>query len=152
MDHGVAGMTRWPAPTRADHQAFCENEGWEVVRDARGRASGHHAVTYELHLHDGRILRTRISHPPDNSTYGASIWSHILRDQLDVKEEAFWACARDGVKPDRGEPVPPPQALPADLVHLLITRAHLTREEIARMTREQAINRMQQVWTSGHGS
>lgn|SRR5215469_9639701 len=152
MDHGVAGMTNWVALTRADHQAFCENDGWEVVRDARGRASGDPAVTYELHLHDGRILRTRISHPPDNSTYGANIWHHILRDQLDVKEEEFWACARDGVKPDRGEPVTPAEALPADLVHLLITRVHLSREEIAQMTREEAVSRMQEFWTSGHGS
>jgi hypothetical protein len=137
----------WPAPTRSDHQAFCQNEGWEQVRNARGKASGHHAVTYELHLHDGRILRTRISHPPDGSTYGAGIWSHILRDQLDVDEAAFWACARGGTKPDRGEPVPPAEALPADLVHLLITRLRLSRAEIADMTRDEAIARMQQFWT-----
>jgi hypothetical protein len=43
-----------------------------------------------------------------------------------------------------------PVALPADLVHLLITRAHLARDEIAHMTRE-AISRMQQFWTRGHG-
>jgi len=60
--------------------------------------------------------------------------------------------ARDGVKPYRGEPMTPPEALPADLVHLLITRVHLSREEIAHMTREEAISRMQQFWTSGHGS
>lgn len=142
-------MTKWPAPTRADHQAFCEKEGWEVVRNARGRASGHHAVTYELRLPDGRTLRTRISHPPDSTAYGASIWSHILRDQLDIDEAGFWACLRDGVKPDRGEPVPPPQALPADLVHLLITRLRLSREEIAQLTRDEAISRMQQFWASG---
>jgi len=117
------------------------------VRNARGKTSGHHAVTYEFHLHDGRILRTRISHPPDGSTYGANIWSHILRDQLDVDEETFWACARDGEKPDRGEPETPAESLPADLAHLLVTRLHLSSAEIALMSRDEAIARMQQFWS-----
>lgn len=137
----------WPAPTRRDHDAFCENEGWELVRDARGRTSGHHARTYELQLHDGRILRTRISHPPDGSTYGANIWSHILRDQLAVDEETFWACARDGVKPDRGQREVSGETLPADLAHLLVTRLRLSGEEIAQMSRSEAIARMQEFWS-----
>ncbi len=136
----------WPAPTRRDHMAFCETEGWTKVRDGRGRASGHHAVTCEIHLHDGRILRTRISHPPDASTYGANIWSHILRDQLDVDEETFWACARDGVKPMRREEQAPAVALPADLAHLLVTRLHLSSAEVALMSKEDAIARMQEFW------
>ena len=138
----------WPAPTRADHQVFCETEGWEVVRNARGKASGHHAVTYEFHLRDGTILRTRISHPPDRTNYGANVWSHILRDQLGVDEAGFWACVRDGVKPKRGEAETPPEALPADLVHLLIGRLRLTAAEIAGMTRDEAIARMQKYWSS----
>jgi hypothetical protein len=137
----------WPAPTRSHHQAFCENEGWEPVRNARGKTSGHHALTYELPLHDGRILRTRISHPPDGSTYGASIWSHILRDQLSVDEETFWACVQQGVKPDRGEAEEPAEALPAELAHLLVTRLHLSSAEIALMTRAEAIARMQEFWS-----
>jgi hypothetical protein len=137
----------WPAPTRQNHQTFCEVEGWEQVRNARGKTSGHHAVTYEFQLRDGRMLRTRISHPPDGSTYGANIWSHILRDQLDVSEEAFLACVRDGVKPDRGEPEVPAEALPADLAHLLVTRLCLSSAEVAVMTRDEAIARMQEYWS-----
>jgi hypothetical protein len=140
---------RWPAPTRRDHQAFCETEGWEQVRDARGKTSGHHAVTYELHLHDGRILRTRISHPPDGSTYGKGMWGHILRDQLDVDDRTFWACARDGIKPDRGAPAEPQDALPAELVYLLVSRVGLSRPEIAEMTREGAVARLSRYWVEG---
>lgn len=136
----------WPAPTRSDHEAFCTIEGWERVRDSRGRTGTHH-VTYELLLHDGRVLRTRISHPPDRSTYGNSIWSHILRDQLHVTEAEFWACVKDKKRPDRGEPKVPREALPADLVHLLITRLGLSDAEIAGMGKADAITRMQEYWS-----
>jgi hypothetical protein len=106
-------------------------------------------VTYELHLHDGRILRTRISHPVNRETYGPGIWSHILRDQLDVDQATFWACVQDGEKPDRGAPEPPPEALPADLVHSLLTKVRLSEADVAAMSKEEAIARMQQYWTTG---
>lgn len=138
----------WLAPTREDHEKFCQTEGWQRIRDARGKTGTHH-VSYELHLYDGRILRTRISHPVDKNTYGPNIWGHIVADQLDVDQATFWACFRDGVRPDRGTPEPPAGALPADLVNLLLTRVHLTEAEIAVLTREQAIARMQRYWASG---
>jgi hypothetical protein len=140
-------MTR-SAPTRQDHEVFCKNEGWQPVRDAHGTTGTHH-VTYELHLHDRRILRTRISHPVSRDTYGAQIWIHILRDQLDVDQSTFWACVQDGVTPDRGAPQPPAEALPAELVHLLLTRAHLSEAEIGAMSKDEAIARMQQFWATG---
>ena len=138
----------WPQPTRQDHEKFCLVEGWAPVRDVRGRTGTHH-VTYELHLPDGRILRTRVSHPPDRTTYGAGRWSHILRDQLGVTEEEFWACVRDGTRPARGVPEAPPEALAADLVHLLITRVGLRDPEVAAMTRAEAIERLNRFWTEG---
>jgi hypothetical protein len=138
----------WPAPTRKDHEAFCHAEGWQPVPDALGRTGTHH-ITYELHLHDGRILRTRISHPVNRDNYGRELWSHILRDQLDVGQEAFWACVRGGTKPDRGAPEPPAEGLPADLVRLLITRVRLSEADVAAMSRDQATARMQQYWATG---
>ncbi|MGI5231556.1 cytotoxic translational repressor of toxin-antitoxin stability system [Actinoallomurus sp. CA-142502] len=138
----------WPQPTREDHERFCQTEGWRPVRTARGR-TGTHRVTYELDLPDGRILRTRISHPVDRSIYGRSIWGHLLRDQLQVDEASFWACVQDKVVPDRGMPTPPPEALPADLVHLLISRAGLDEREVAAMTKEEAIARLHRYWIDG---
>jgi hypothetical protein len=138
----------WPQSTRQDHDKFCSVEGWTPVRDARGRTGTHH-VTYELHLPDGRVLRTRISHPPDRTTYGSSIWSHILRDQLGVSEEEFWACVRDGIKPERGVPEAPPDALPADLVYLLIMRVGLAEKEVAAMTKAEAVERLNRYWAAG---
>jgi hypothetical protein len=138
----------WPQPTRADHERFCEVEGWTPVRDAKGRTGTHH-VTYELVLWDGQVLRTRISHPPDRTTYGPGIWGHILRDQLRVDQEAFWACVREGERPDRGAPAVPAEALPADLVHLLLTRVCLSEDEVRRLSRPEAIARLQQYWAEG---
>lgn len=147
MAYRVTAVT-WPAPTREAHDAFCTTEGWQQVRNARGQDVTHH-VTYELQLHDGRILRTRISHPVNREAYGPHMWGHILRDQLDVDQETFWACVQDGKIPDRGAPEPPPEALPADLVHLLLTQVRLSEADVAGMSKEEAIARMQRYWTTG---
>jgi hypothetical protein len=141
-------VTSWPQPTRQDHETFCEVEQWRRVRDARGRTGTHH-VTYELDLVDGRILRTRISHPVYRGGYGRNMWKHILRDQLDIDEPAFWSCVRDGVKPVRGTPEPPAEALPADLVYMLITRVGLDESEVAGMSKDEAVARLNRHWTEG---
>lgn len=77
------------------------------------------------------------------------MWRHILRDQLHVSEEEFWACARDGVHPDRGAPTMPSDALPAELVHLLIAKVGLPESEVAAMSKDETIARLQRFWTEG---
>lgn len=141
-------VVSWPRATRRDHEHFCRTEGWRRVRDARGRTGTHH-VTYELGLRNGRVLRTRVSHPVDRTDYGSSLWSHILRDQLQVSELAFWACVRDGVSPDRGGPVLPAHAVPAEVVHLLVARVGLTEAEVAAMTKADALARLHRYWAAG---
>ncbi|MGW5878649.1 hypothetical protein ACWFMI_19070 [Nocardiopsis terrae] len=88
-----------------------------------------------------------MSWPVDRTDYGRGMWAHILRDQLDVDEATFWACARDGVLPDRGVPPPPSEALPAELVYLLISKLGLDETEIAGMSKEEAVGRLQRHWT-----
>lgn len=109
-----------PPASREDHDAFCTTEGWTLVRGASGRPVKHHR-TYELTLWNGRILRTRISRPVDRSQYAPSMWSHILREQLEVDSVAFWACVRDGLRPDRGEakPAQPKKTMPLFLLREL---------------------------------
>lgn len=85
----------------------------------------------------------------NRSSYGAAIWSHILRDQLEVPEADFWGCVRDGVKPDRGIPEAPSSALPADLVYLLLSRVGLAEAEVAAMDKDEAVARLQRYWTEG---
>jgi hypothetical protein len=109
----------WPAPSREAHNSFCLIEGWTEVRNAQRQKVRHH-LTYELTRPDARLLRTGVSKPPNKDTYGAEIWSHILRDQLQVDETTFWARVQDKTKPDRGAPKAPAETVPADLAHLLM--------------------------------
>ena len=129
-------------PTPADHDRFCRTEGWISVR-----AATH--ITYELGLPDGRVLRTRLS---SRDSYGSDLWRHILRDQLEVDEPAFWACVHDEEKPDRGIAKPRPDALPVDLVHLLLTRLGLPERAVAAMTRKEAIARIDAYWEQSDGT
>lgn len=138
----------WAAPTRADHEKFCRVEGWTPVRDSIGRTGTHH-ITYELALPDGRVLRTRISHPPDRSTYGPGLWSHILRDQLDVDEAAFWTALRDKVLPPRTVTTLGAETVPTELALLLVNRVGLTRKQIAAMSKSEAIERLNRYWIDG---
>ena len=137
---------KWPAPTRAAHDQFCRNEGWTVVRNATGKKNVHH-ITYELALPDGTVLRTRISRPPDRSNYGASMWAHILRDQLAVDEASFWACV---VAPDRGGAKERGETIPLEVVQLLLNRVGMSETEVGKLSRAEAIARLNQFWQEGH--
>jgi hypothetical protein len=105
-----------------------------------------HHLTYELTLPDARVLRTRVSKPPNKDTYGDGMWSHILRDQLQVAEETFWACVQEKTMPDRGAPKAPAETVPADLAHLLAVNLRLSDTEIQRLTKEEAVQRMSRFW------
>lgn len=132
--------------SRRDHDKFCRTEGWTEVRSARGKAVRHH-ITYEYVLPDGRILRTRISRPANGTAYGADLWAHILRTQLAVTEQEFWACVKEGRLPDRGSPSPPAHVLPAGLVHQLINEVGLPQDQVAAMTLEDALAVMAEFWS-----
>lgn len=80
------------------------------------------------------------------------MWSHILRDQLGVTADEFWACVRDGVVPDRtpddaAEEID--EAIPVDVVSLLIGRVGLSRRDLIGMTRDEAIARLNEYWSAG---
>jgi len=137
-------VTGSPEPTRKDHQNFCLNEGWTQVRNARGKG-GHH-VTFELTLPDGRVLRTRISHPPNRQAYGPSIWAHILRDQLQVGEAEFWACVREKNVPQRSRGEPAMPSIPEGVVAQLLSHG-VEESEVQLMSRSDAIERLNLIWS-----
>ena len=138
-------MTEFPEPTRKDHQNYCLNEGWTQVRNARGK-SGHH-VTFELTLPDGQVLRTRISHPPNRQTYGPGMWAHILRDQLHIGEDEFWACVREKKVPQRGrERANHCRPIPAGVVAQLLSHG-VEESDVRQMSRAEAIERLNLIWS-----
>ena len=136
------------APGRGrDHQRFCQVEGWTEVRNARGRSVGHH-LTFELALPDGRVLRTRISRPPNGDTYGPRLWGAILGEQLQVTEEEFWRCVSERTVPAReGVVRVPDDALPLWLVDQLLRDVGLGEAEVARMTVSQAEEALHAHWS-----
>ncbi|WP_332643127.1 hypothetical protein [Aeromicrobium sp.] len=78
------------------------------------------------------------------------MWSHILRDQLEVTSDEFWACVRDGKLPDRGAPEVPQEALPASIVFQLIREVGLSEAEVGAMSKDEALERMQRFWATGN--
>jgi hypothetical protein len=106
---------------------------------------GHH-VTFELMLPAGRILRTRISHPPNRQTYGPSLWAHILRDQLDIAEGEFWACVQEKKVPQRGSGQSTMPSIPAGVVAQLLSNG-VPESEIRQMSRAEAIERLNLIWS-----
>lgn len=132
---------------RDDHEKFCVSEQWELVVNARGKPVRHHA-TYRLVLADSRVLRTRISRPVDRTTYSASIWNHILQDQLMVEDDEFWACVEAGVLPARGTASVPESALPLALVWQLTHTAGIDEAVVALMTKVQAVQAINDYWMS----
>lgn len=135
------------AAARRHHEKFCRIEGWVEPRNTRNKKVGHH-LTFELTLPDGGVLRTRISRPANNETYGPALWSHILRDQLCVTETEFWSCVDQGIAPGRSRPASPPtNALPADLVYQLLHTVGFTEEYVATLDRDTAIKLMNEHWS-----
>ena len=108
------------------------------MRDATKRRARHH-VTYELELTDGRMLRTRISHPVGSDTYGPSLWGHILRDQLDVTADEFWLCVDKKVLPNRTASTAPviEKPLPLSLVRALVA-AGVPSEKLEGLSEAEA--------------
>lgn len=139
----------WPAPSRADHKRFVEREGWQLLGNAKGKEGDR--IRYALQVDDGRVLRTRISHPPSaKKTYGKRMWRHILRDQLEVTEEEFWACVKDGILPARSRAkIPQGESVPAGVVAKLIQQVGLSEDEVKRMTRNEAVERLERFYTEG---
>jgi hypothetical protein len=135
-----------PQPRFSDLRRFCEIDGWEELEGARGKRGDH--FRYRKALPDGRVLRTKASHGDDE--IGRDLWNHIWREQLALEgEDQFWEALETGKPVDRtraGEAAPSGPSLPAWLVNSLIRQAGVPPEEVARMSEEEARERLNEFY------
>lgn len=133
-----------------DVEGFLRADRWTLVKvKQRGRRRMRH-VPYEKMLSDGRVLRTRISHDR-----GASIspgrFRAVLRYELEVTREQFWAAIRTGEPVNRIQEEPDEPEKPADhpawVVAVLAGKLHLGHEEIARLSPEEAQQKVEDYWS-----
>ena len=139
--------------THAAHRRFVETEGWTKKGTARGsRMTGDH-YRYNLTLATGEVLTARVSHGAGQIN-DPKLIAAILRDQLAVSEEDFWACVDNGRLPPRPqpqEPLPAGEVLDAKLVRNLIRKVKLSETEIAGLTKAEAVRRWED-YLAGGGS
>lgn len=135
-----------PPPTFAELVRFCEIDGWEERKSARGKTGDH--VRFKKTLPDGRILLTTASR--SKAQIGKSLWAHIWRDQLALESEAqFWDALCTGRPVERGGrlagPVKP--TLPGWLVARLLGEVGLAEAELRDLTEEEGLRRLHEHWS-----
>lgn len=131
--------------TFGDLEAYLERSpGWlEEPNLARGkRTTGDHK-RYSKVLPDGTRLRTKVSRHPREGI-GEDLFRRILRDQLRVTEQEFWAVVRNrktrGVGPDVSPPNMGPvvPGIPGWLVTCLIDVAGVAEDDVLSLTPAEA--------------
>lgn len=120
-------------PSHGEQRRFCEVEGWDHRRGAN------HDI-YSLVLPSGEVLRTAVSRQPGGID-DPNLFTRILRDQLRVTPQAFWATVDKGIVPERPAARPtrsPGTRLPAWLASRLMKTVGLPPERVGTMTEEEA--------------
>jgi len=134
------------SPTFGDIEEFLAADGWRPIR-VGGRRQWH--LHYEKLLADGRLLQTQISHSR-TKTISPGRFAAILREQLEVSREQFWQAIRTGEPVERpvdlDEPEPAVEHA-AWVIRLLLEELHLSTDEIASLSTEEAIDRVHAHWS-----
>lgn len=125
--------------TFGDLKHFVERDGWtEEPNLVRGRRRTGDHRRYRKDLADGDVFRTKVSHSLRDEI-GGDLFRHILRDQLHVTEERFWAVVRGRSSASSERTTLEPARTPAWLVQRLIFTCGIPEEQIRRMTVEEAL-------------
>lgn len=123
--------------TFRDLRTYVTNDGWtEEPNLARSRRRIGDHRRYFRDLPDGTRLRTKVSHD-EHAEIGADLFHRILRDQLRVTEEQFWAVVRGRVGAE-AEVTSEVEPIPGWLVTRLIFTVGLAEDTVASMTAEEA--------------
>lgn len=120
-----------------DLREYLLRDGWiEEPNLARGRVRTGDHRRYRKELADGTMLRTKVPHGL-RAEIGIALFRHILRDQLRVTEERFWAVVHGSAT---GAEPPPPgaAAIPGWLVERLLFTVGLPEDEVRAMTPDGA--------------
>ena len=131
-----------PLPTNKQLRRFVEVEGWQDKDKASKKKNGDHD-RYTFVTPRGEILYTRISHGKDE-IHNPGLFAHILRDQLQIDEDQFWAAVNDGIKPKRPSATieVPTEGVDYKLASNLIKRVGLNPQDLAGMSQAKAT----QIW------
>lgn len=121
-----------------DLKTYVERDGWsEEPNLTRGKKRVGDHWRYTKEQADGTVLRTKVSHAVRDEI-GPSLFGHILRDQLSVDVERFWAVVRG--QPEQaaltGES---PRTTPGWLVQRLIFTVGLSEAEVRALTPDGAL-------------
>ena len=131
-------------PTFQELFHFVQVEGWEDKDKKSEKKKGDHH-RYVFTIPTGGRLYTRNS-PGKGQIYNSDLFQHILRDQLGISKDQFWAAVDHGIKPVRQSPTSMQisGALDAKLVRNLITKVKVSPIELESMTKQQAITLWQE--------
>jgi hypothetical protein len=127
-------------PTYRELRKFVEVEGWEDKDKVSRKKEGDHK-RYVFTTPTGERLFTRISHGRDK-IQDPDLFQHILRDQLKIDEDQFWAAVDLGKIPVRPVPegtVDYGTSIDAKLAWNLLTKVHLTHAQLSEMTQAEAV-------------
>lgn len=134
-------------PRWSDLRRFCELDGWEERGRTRSGTGDH--FRYRKLLSDGRVLRTKASHGNDEIG-DASLWRHILRDQLELESEDQFREVLRTEKPvvRTHEAVPSPDApsIPAWVVSGLLS-AGVPEPDVRALSAEDAQRLLEELWS-----
>ena len=123
--------------TFGDLREYVLRDGWiEEPNLARGRARTGDHRRYRKELVNGTILRTKVPHWLRDEI-GIDLFRHVLRAQLCVTEERFWAVVHGAAAAAELAP-PEAVAIPGRLVERLLFTVGLPEDEIRAMTPDEA--------------
>lgn len=126
-------------PTFGEILRFLDcDTGWQLTRQTD------HDF-YEKTLPSGEVLSTHVSHALDKSP-GPGRFSQILKYQLKVSADEFWAVIADDRPARRPAPDAPPAPRPLSLSLVTQLEKHLglRQPDLVGMTYEEAVRRLQE--------
>lgn len=126
-------------PTFGEILRFLDRDtGWQ-----RTRQTDHDF--YEKTLPSGEVLSTHVSHALDKSP-GPGRFSQILRYQLKVSADEFWAVIAEDRPARRPAPAAPPAPRPlsVNLAMQLEKQLGLRQSDLVGMTQDEAVRLLQE--------